>query len=153
MIFVLKGLMQECRVKQLGKVRLILCPNITLHVFSMSLPLPPPPSPPSGKLLRTCVNFRPLFTCIFSPPTPQLEDVDVLVADHVSRVHKTNFLASWEEIGDECEMQDTYALTQMNSLEGNQAIFKLTQTLRCILVKKCFNSACTKIFFLPQDCS
>ncbi|KAK2553926.1 Coatomer subunit gamma-2 [Acropora cervicornis] len=46
-----------------------------------------------------------------------LEDVDVLVADHVSRVHKTNFLASWEEIGDEFEMQDTYALTQMSSLE------------------------------------
>lgn len=55
----------------------------------------------------------------FPYPTPQLEDMDVLVADHVSRVHKTNFLASWEEIGDECEMQDTYALTQMNSLEGN----------------------------------
>ncbi|KAL9960850.1 hypothetical protein ACROYT_G034355 [Oculina patagonica] len=46
-----------------------------------------------------------------------LEDIDVLVADHVQRVHKTNFLASWDEIGDECEMQDTYALTQMNSLE------------------------------------
>lgn len=51
----------------------------------------------------------------------QLEDVDVLVADHVSRVHKTNFLASWEEIGDDYEMQDTYALTQMNSLEGKGA--------------------------------
>lgn len=51
-------------------------------------------------------------------PSPQLEDIDVLVADHVQRVHKTNFLASWDEIGDECEMQDTYALTQMASLEG-----------------------------------
>ncbi|XP_015762822.1 PREDICTED: coatomer subunit gamma-1-like [Acropora digitifera] len=54
-----------------------------------------------------------------------LEDVDVLVADHVSRVHKTNFLASWEEIGDEFEMQDTYALTQMSSLEGNAIKFFL----------------------------
>ncbi len=56
-------------------------------------------------------------------PTPKLEDIDVLVADHVQRVHKTNFLASWDEIGDECEMQDTYALTQMNSLEGKH-VFK-----------------------------
>ena len=36
----------------------------------------------------------------------------------MSRVHKTNFPASWDEIDDEYEMQDTYALTQMNSLEG-----------------------------------
>lgn len=36
-------------------------------------------------------------------------------------MHKTNFLASWEEIGDEYEMQDTYALTQMNSLEGTNS--------------------------------
>lgn len=55
---------------------------------------------------------------MFTLPLPQLEDIDVLVADHVQRVHKTNFLASWDEIGDECEMQDTYALTQMASLEG-----------------------------------
>lgn len=60
------------------------------------------------------------FKCVFSFAVfIKLEDVDVLVADHVSRVHKTNFLASWEEIGDEFEMQDTYALTQMSSLEGN----------------------------------
>ena len=69
---------------------------------------------PVLKMCYVC-NANNSFPC----PTPQLEDVDVLVADHVSRVHKTNFLASWEEIGDECEMQDTYALTQMNSLEGN----------------------------------
>ena len=44
--------------------------------------------------------------------------MDLVVADHVQRVLKTNFLASWEEVGDEFEMSDTYALTQMNSLEG-----------------------------------
>ncbi len=58
--------------------------------------------------------------------TPQLEDIDVLVADHVQRVHKTNFLASWDEIGDECEMQDTYALTQMTSLEGKYILKHLS---------------------------
>lgn len=60
-------------------------------------------------------------------PTPQLEDIDILVADHVQRVHKTNFLASWDEIGDECEMQDTYALTQMNSLEGKNVTLLVTR--------------------------
>ena len=68
-----------------------------------------------------CASFcGDLFKCAFLFAVfIKLEDVDVLVADHVSRVHKTNFLASWEEIGDEFEMQDTYALTQMSSLEGN----------------------------------
>ena len=68
-----------------------------------------------------CISFcGDLFKCAFLFAVfIKLEDVDVLVADHVSRVHKTNFLASWEEIGDEFEMQDTYALTQMSSLEGN----------------------------------
>ena len=68
-----------------------------------------------------CTSFcGELFKCAFLFAVfIKLEDVDVLVADHVSRVHKTNFLASWEEIGDEFEMQDTYALTQMSSLEGN----------------------------------
>ena len=63
----------------------------------------------------TCLSVHFCLLAVFI----KLEDVDVLVADHVSRVHKTNFLASWEEIGDEFEMQDTYALTQMSSLEGN----------------------------------
>ena len=64
---------------------------------------------------------------MFTSPYPQLEDIDVLVADHVQRVHKTNFLASWDETGDDCEMQDTYALTQMNSLEGNDISLLVTR--------------------------
>lgn len=48
----------------------------------------------------------------------KLEDVEVVVADHVQKVLKTNFGASWEEIGDDHEMKDTYALSQMKSLEG-----------------------------------
>ena len=42
----------------------------------------------------------------------------MVVADHVQKVLKTNFAASWEEIGDSHEMKDTYALSQMKSLEG-----------------------------------
>ncbi len=44
--------------------------------------------------------------------------MDIVVADHVQGVMKTNFMASWDEIGDDCEMEDTYALTTMKSLEG-----------------------------------
>jgi len=68
-----------------------------------------------------------MLTVFLLTPPPQLEDIDILVADHVQRVHKTNFLASWDEIGDECEMQDTYALTQMNSLEGKNVTLLVTR--------------------------
>lgn len=47
-----------------------------------------------------------------------LENVEVNVADHVQKVLKPNFGASWEEIGAENELEDTYALS-MPSLEGN----------------------------------
>jgi coatomer protein complex subunit gamma len=52
-----------------------------------------------------------------------LEDVEVAVADHVQRVMKPNFGASWEEIGPENELEDTFALSTVKSLEGK--IFKL----------------------------
>jgi len=40
----------------------------------------------------------------------QLEDIDVTVADHVSRVMKGNFGAAWEEIGADFELEDTFQL-------------------------------------------
>ena len=46
-----------------------------------------------------------------------LEDVEVAVADHVQRVMKPNFGASWEEIGPENELEDTFALSTVKSLE------------------------------------
>ena len=48
----------------------------------------------------------------------QLEDIELVVADHVQGVVRTNFLASWDEISDDHEMQDTFALSSMESLEG-----------------------------------
>lgn len=51
----------------------------------------------------------------------QLEDLDVSVADHVQKVVKPNFGASWEEVGPENELEETYALSTMNSLEGKVA--------------------------------
>lgn len=45
-----------------------------------------------------------------------LETVEIDVADHVQRVIKPNFGASWEEVGAENELEDTFALS-MSSLE------------------------------------
>ena len=47
-----------------------------------------------------------------------MEDVEIVVADHVQRVMKPNFGASWEEVGAENELEDTYALSSMKTLEG-----------------------------------
>lgn len=41
------------------------------------------------------------------------------VADHVQRVMKPNFGASWEEVGPENELEDTFALSTVKSLEGS----------------------------------
>lgn len=46
-----------------------------------------------------------------------LEDVEIVVADHVQRVMKPNFGGSWEEVGAENELEDTYALSSMKTLE------------------------------------
>lgn len=40
------------------------------------------------------------------------------VADHVVKVMKPNFAASWEEVGEENELEDTFALSTMKTLEG-----------------------------------
>lgn len=40
----------------------------------------------------------------------ELETVEIEVNDHVQRVLKPNFGASWEEVGSENELQDTFAL-------------------------------------------
>ncbi len=40
------------------------------------------------------------------------------VADHVQKVMKPNFAASWDELGEANELEDTYALSTMKTLEG-----------------------------------
>ena len=40
------------------------------------------------------------------------------MADHVQKVMKPNFAASWDEVGEENELEDTYALSTMKTLEG-----------------------------------
>ena len=40
------------------------------------------------------------------------------MADHVQKVMKANFASAWEELGSENELEDTYALSSMKSLDG-----------------------------------
>lgn len=56
-----------------------------------------------------------------------LEDVEVAVADHVQKVMKPNFAASWEEVGAENELEDTFSLSTMPTLE--EAIKNIIQYL------------------------
>ena len=42
----------------------------------------------------------------------------MVVADHVQRVMKPNFAASWEEIGEENQVEETFALSTMKDIPG-----------------------------------
>ncbi|XP_042195582.1 coatomer subunit gamma-1 isoform X2 [Callorhinchus milii] len=46
-----------------------------------------------------------------------LEDVEITVADHMQKVLKPSFSAAWEEVGDDFEKEETFALSSMKSLE------------------------------------
>jgi hypothetical protein len=61
----------------------------------------------------------------------QLEDVEVAVADHVQKVMKPNFGASWEEVGPDNELEDTYALSTMKTLEGILVLQAIKSSLMC----------------------
>jgi coatomer protein complex subunit gamma len=56
-----------------------------------------------------------------------LEDLDLTVADFVQRTMKANFGAAWEEIGATNELEDTYALSNMKTLE--EAVKNILQFL------------------------
>ena len=45
-----------------------------------------------------------------------LENVDLVVADHVQRVLKPNFAASWDEVGEENQVEETFVLTAMKDV-------------------------------------
>lgn len=57
-----------------------------------------------------------------------MEDIDVSLGDQIQRVNKVNFGVSWEEAGNNfVEMEDTYALTSMRTLE--EAVKNIIQFL------------------------
>ncbi|KAG7272282.1 hypothetical protein CRUP_018580 [Coryphaenoides rupestris] len=46
-----------------------------------------------------------------------LEDLEVTVADHIQKVLKPNFGAAWEEVGDDFEKEETFALASVRTLD------------------------------------
>ncbi|CAM2098712.1 coatomer subunit gamma-2 isoform X1 [Caretta caretta] len=46
-----------------------------------------------------------------------LEDLEVTVSDHVQKVLKPNFAAAWEEVGDDFEKEETFALSSIKTLD------------------------------------
>lgn len=65
----------------------------------------------------------------------QLEDLEVTVADHIQKVLKPNFGAAWEEVGDEFEKEETFALASVRTLDGTQAARNLGRNHECTKVK------------------
>ncbi|XP_029766676.1 coatomer subunit gamma-2 [Terrapene carolina triunguis] len=46
-----------------------------------------------------------------------LEDLEVTVSDHIQKVLKPNFAAAWEEVGDDFEKEETFALSSIKTLD------------------------------------
>ena len=46
-----------------------------------------------------------------------LEDLEISMADFIHRAMKGNFSAAWDELGPENELEDTFALPSMSTLE------------------------------------
>ncbi|OXB58052.1 hypothetical protein ASZ78_007711 [Callipepla squamata] len=46
-----------------------------------------------------------------------LEDLEVTVSDHIQKVLKPNFAAAWEEVGDDFEKEETFALGSIKTLD------------------------------------
>uniref|UniRef100_A0A914R6V0 Coatomer gamma subunit appendage Ig-like subdomain domain-containing protein n=1 Tax=Parascaris equorum TaxID=6256 RepID=A0A914R6V0_PAREQ len=48
-----------------------------------------------------------------------LEEVEITVADHVHPVQRANFAIVWEKMGEENELEETFALSTVHSLQGS----------------------------------
>lgn len=57
-----------------------------------------------------------------------LEDLEIVLGDQIQRVHKMNWAVAWEEAANNfVEMEDTYSLSSMGSLE--EAVKNIVQFL------------------------
>lgn len=50
------------------------------------------------------------------------------VADHIQKVLKPNFAAAWEEVGDDFEKEETFALSSIKNLDGEMISPRLLVT-------------------------
>lgn len=52
------------------------------------------------------------------------------LSDHIQKVLKPNFAAAWEEMGDDYEKEETFALSSIKTLDGEDIFFYVGQTFR-----------------------
>ncbi|CAG9530937.1 unnamed protein product [Cercopithifilaria johnstoni] len=64
-----------------------------------------------------------------------LEEVEITVADHVQSTKRSNFAVNWEQIGDENENEDTYALSTVHTLQD-----AVRELIKCIGLGPCERS-------------
>lgn len=69
-----------------------------------------------------CKHFWLIWTLIIPflsryPDEYVLEDLDLLVADYMQRISTPDFPAAWDELGEESEMEETYALSNFKTLD------------------------------------
>ena len=55
--------------------------------------------------------------CFRYPDEYVLEDVDLLVADYMQRIMKPNFMTAWDEMNPDCEVEETYSLSNFKTIE------------------------------------
>ena len=56
-----------------------------------------------------------------------MEDLEISMADHIQKVARGNFGSAWDELGPENELEDTFAMSSMNTLE--EAVTQVTTFL------------------------
>ena len=71
--------------------------------------------------LKTSLRLLSALLFMYESVVMQLEDLEVTVADHVQKVMVPTFSAAWEEVGGDCETEETYALSSMKTLDGTHA--------------------------------
>lgn len=56
-----------------------------------------------------------------------LEDLEITLGDQIQKISKVNWAAAWEEAASYIEMEDTYSLSSMNTLD--EAVKNIIQFL------------------------
>lgn len=67
--------------------------------------------------------------------TLQIEDLDILLSDHIQKVLKVNFSAAWEEVTAKNELEDTYAFN-LKTLDGKMILVITLIFIYCFCEKK-----------------
>ncbi|VDM48689.1 unnamed protein product [Toxocara canis] len=64
-----------------------------------------------------------------------LEEVEVSVADHVHPVQRANFAAGWEQLGEDNELDETFALSTLHTLQD-----AVRELMKCLGMGPCERS-------------